>query len=186
MWCHSPSLLSSSFPLLSLTPPSHLFLYFYFFYPGLLLLWGLYVVYATWNAKRVLESRWLLIATYNLCLLMFLIIPFIFLVKIRNDNELFYLAVVPINFGATSTIFSVCMPVIIKRVIKKIKDSWSSSRSGGSGKTTATGGNSTSVTMVTSIVVEEENSSSKRQTTVSGTGSGRDSSVEMTEQSATA
>jgi hypothetical protein len=94
----------------------------------LLLMWGVYVIYSTWNAKKVLESRWLLIASYNLFLLICVVLPFVYLLENTGDKAIFYLAVIPINFGTMSTILSVCTPAVMRMVMQTLKESSSPSR----------------------------------------------------------
>jgi len=79
---------------------------------GLMLLWGIYVVYATWSVKESLrESRWLLISIYNLMLVLSVIVPLLNTLS-WNDEGLFYLAVPCIIFSSANILLSVFVPVM--------------------------------------------------------------------------
>lgn len=71
-----------------------------------LCIFGIFVVYRTWEMKySVTESKWLLISIYNVILTLALIIPLIALLK-PDDDGLFYFAGIAITFLAFTT---VCM-----------------------------------------------------------------------------
>lgn len=73
---------------------------------AVMLCYGLFVVYNTWEIKaNFSEGKWILITIYNLFLLMAVLIP-LFAILVINDDNLYIMAVTGINFAVMSTLLS--------------------------------------------------------------------------------
>jgi len=96
-----------------------------------LLCFGIYVIYNTWSFQRqalLKETRWVLLALYNVVLNIFTVVPILAVTTI-NERAISLIVVFSIDLSATSIIAAVLLP----RVIQKLEYSHSGSK-GSSGK----------------------------------------------------
>eukprot|EP01101_Sappina_pedata_P010696 TRINITY_DN680_c0_g1_i2.p1 TRINITY_DN680_c0_g1~~TRINITY_DN680_c0_g1_i2.p1 ORF type:complete len:674 (-),score=194.67 TRINITY_DN680_c0_g1_i2:1290-3311(-) len=111
-------------------------------YFALLLLYGIFVLFSTWNIKSsVQESRWVLIACYN-CIICLTIVIILVSVMDLDDADLFYMASIPLTAVIISITSAIFLPRFFGLLSSKIS---SSNRSHGKHATTpaaTTGSNS--------------------------------------------
>jgi phosphate transport system substrate-binding protein len=89
------------------------------------LLWGIWVLYRTWSFKdKASETRWLLIAIYNLILTLCIVAPLAIALPSTDDN-IFFIAAVGIIFATSGVVFAIYLP----KVLAQITSHSSSSRS---------------------------------------------------------
>jgi len=93
---------------------------------GLLCLFGLYVVYATWGWEGIkTESKWLLIAIYNVIFVGVIIGIISFESPDRSDDTLFLYVALGLDFTMTSLLCAVCVPFVTKKIVKSLKENTS-------------------------------------------------------------
>lgn len=82
-------------------------------YFGILLIWTIYVVYSTWSIRTfIVESRWILIAMYNI--LLFLGLLATLLATLKEDDDLLYNIIVPfIELSTTTVVVAVYSPAVL-------------------------------------------------------------------------
>jgi len=79
---------------------------------GINLLWGVFVIYETWSFQKksvILETRWVLIALYNVVLNGAVLIPTLS-TQPPDDDTISLSIIVSIDFSATGIIFAVLGP----------------------------------------------------------------------------
>jgi len=82
---------------------------------GLLLVWGVVVIYRSWTYKvRTKEPKWLLISIYNFFLSITVLIT-LFSVLDLNDDSVCYTVVVVMVFSITSVTFCVYFPKLVNQ-----------------------------------------------------------------------
>jgi len=105
----------------------------------ILLFYGLFVVFRTWDAKaRFADSKWVLMAIYNMIIILAAMIPLFVILEIKDDN-LYILATVAIDFTVSTTLLAVYMPKAgakLERVVQRLRGR--SSETSNSKSTTAT------------------------------------------------
>jgi len=93
-----------------------------------MIVFGIMVIYQTWtwsNENVVLETRWVLIALYNIVLVMVSLSPFLSSTALSDESVAIVMGI-GIDFSALGIIFAVLLP----RVIKNIQGSTSAKDSG--------------------------------------------------------
>jgi len=88
-------------------------------YFTLVLLYGLIIVYYTWKVKYS-ESKYLLIALYNVILSLVIAIPLAYTIQLTEEN-IFIIAAVIILFATISTVVFVCVPHVIALIFQSWK-----------------------------------------------------------------
>jgi len=84
-----------------------------------MIIFGIVVIYQTWtfsNQNVVLETRWVLIALYNIILVLVSAIPYLTLGNL-NDLSLSVVMGVSVDFSALGIIFAVLLPRVIKNLL---------------------------------------------------------------------
>jgi len=84
-----------------------------------MIIFGIVVIYQTWtfsNQNVVLETRWVLIALYNIILVLVSSIPFLTLSNL-NDSTLSVVMGVAIDVSALGIIFAVLLPRVVKNLL---------------------------------------------------------------------
>jgi len=98
------------------------------------LMWGIFVIYETWSFQKLSvigETRWVLIALYDVFLNAAVLIPF--LISSKPDDDIVSLAfVISIDFSATGIIFAVLGPSTLREI-------WGSTQHPSSGRSKTTG-----------------------------------------------
>jgi hypothetical protein len=88
-------------------------------------LWGIWVLYRTWSFKdKASETRWLLIAIYNIILTVCVIGPLIIALPSTDDN-VFFIAGIGIILATSGAVFVIYLP----KVLAQLKLHSSSSKS---------------------------------------------------------
>jgi hypothetical protein len=89
------------------------------------LLWGVWVLYRTWSFKsKASETRWLLIAIYNIILTLCVISPLTIALPSTDDN-VFFIAGIGIILATSGAVFVIYLP----KVLAQLKLHSSSSKS---------------------------------------------------------
>jgi len=84
----------------------------------ILLLWGLFVVYRTWDMKgTVRESKWLMISIYNDLLVLLFIVPFVSTLA-TTDDIIFFVAVACIDLTTGSVVAALCVPNLVRVIAR--------------------------------------------------------------------
>jgi hypothetical protein len=95
------------------------------------------VLYRTWSFKsKASETRWLLIAIYNLILTVFIIVPLSIALPPTDDN-IFFIAGIGILFATSGVVFPVYLPKLLAQV-KLHSESSKSPHTPGTGQTEPT------------------------------------------------
>jgi len=83
-----------------------------------LLLFGIYVIYNTWSFQRqtlLVETRWVLLALYNVVLNIFAVLPILVLTNI-TEKILSLIVVASIDLSGTSIICAVLLPRLLQKL----------------------------------------------------------------------
>lgn len=94
-------------------------------------MWAVFAIYSTWSIRTfIVESRWILIAMYNV--LLFLALLATLLATLQENDDLLFNIVVPfIELSTTSVVIAVYFPSVLKE-LKIIASTDSLSNSQGS------------------------------------------------------
>jgi hypothetical protein len=82
---------------------------------NVLQVWAIFIVYTTWSIRTfIVESRWILIAMYNVLLFLALLATLLATLKSSRDQTLFHLVVPFIELSTTTIVVAVYAPSVLK------------------------------------------------------------------------